>query len=371
MSDLTPESTPADCQAAVFVEANRPLELRRFSLPTLEAGEAIVRVECCTICGSDLHTLSGSRTEPAPSILGHEILGVVTAVSDPPLTDVAGQPLRPGDRVTWATPISCGHCDRCRRGWPQKCRSLAKYGHALAEGRAALSGGLAEFVLLRRGSAVVRVPEELPAEILCPANCATATVCAAYRLAGSLEDRRVLILGAGMLGLTAAALARSHNASLVAVCDASAPRLQRARQFGAAALVNWTPDLSDWKRELASHAGTDAFDVVVELSGAAEAVEAAIAVADVAGKVLLVGTVMKSRSVSFDPESIVRRCLSIHGIHNYAPQDLMAAVAFLTQFGPEYPFAELVEQTFTLNDINQAIALARETRPVRIAIRPE
>lgn len=364
-----PSNHSRSCQAAVFVGAGRRLELRRFNLPELEADEALVRVECCTICGSDLHTLGGARNEPAPSILGHEVLGVVDAVASPAPCDLQGRPLQPGDRITWSVAVSCGECDRCQRGLPQKCRKLAKYGHELAEGRTALSGGLGEFVLLRRGSAAVRVADHLPVEVICPVNCATATVAAACRVAGEMAGRRVLILGAGMLGLTAAAYAKSQKASSVAVCDVHPRRLERARLFGADDAVEWRSDFNDLQQALL-HGQRESFEIVLELSGAPDAVEAAVRLGGVGAKIVLVGSVMKSRPVAVDPESIVRRWLSIHGVHNYGPGDLKAAVAFLEQFGAAYPFAELVEFTYPLAEANAAVETAQRARPFRVAIRP-
>lgn len=358
------------CRAGVFLGAGRPLELREFPLPVLEAGEALVRVECCTICGSDLHTVTGARTEAVPSILGHEVLGVVDAVGEPAPCDLAGAPLRRGDRITWSVAVSCGQCDRCRRGLSQKCRTLAKYGHEVAEGRYALGGGLAEFVLLRRGSSAIRVACEAPAEVICPANCATATVAAAYRTAGPIAGRSVLILGAGMLGLTAAAFARSHAAAAVAVCDVSARRLEQAARFGADGLAEWHSEPEELRRRLQQGCRAELFDIVLELSGSPEAVEAACRHGDVGAQIVLVGSVMKSRPAAVDPENVVRRWLSIHGVHNYAPADLQTAVDFLTQFGAVYPFAELVEHRFALSEVNAAIETAVRARPFRVAVRP-
>ena len=207
--------------------AGQPLVFRDLPTPSPGPGEALVRIECCTICASDLHTVTGARIEPTPTILGHEALGFIAALGDPPPTGIDGAPLAIGDRVTWSTAVSCGTCDRCVGGLPQKCRSLAKYGHEIAEGPGALSGGLAERILLRPGSAILRIAPELPAELVCPANCATATVAAALRIAGPIEKRRVLIFGAGMLGLTAAAWAKSLGAT-VTVIDID-PRRMRMR----------------------------------------------------------------------------------------------------------------------------------------------
>ena len=209
------------------------MELRSLPVPELEAHEALVAIEFSTICGSDLHTVKGLRTERCPTILGHESIGVVVAVGSPPLRDARGIDLRIGDRVTWSTSVSCGECDRCLSGLPQKCRSLSKYGHDVAEGRTALCGGLAQHLLLRKGSAVVHVDAGLSAEVACPANCATATVACAMRHAAPLNGSRVLIFGAGMLGLTAAAMAKSLRAASVTIVDTMPQRLELAERFGA------------------------------------------------------------------------------------------------------------------------------------------
>ena len=77
-------------RAAVFEQAGSPLVMREFPVPALGPGEALVRVSCCTVCGSDLHTLRGHRETPVPTVLGHEIVGVVEALaSDSPPADVA------------------------------------------------------------------------------------------------------------------------------------------------------------------------------------------------------------------------------------------------------------------------------------------
>ena len=344
-----------ESRAALFLGAGMPFVFRALPTPTPGPGEALVRIECCTICASDLHTITGARIEPTPTILGHEAIGFVEEVGDPPAANYAGTPLAVGDRITWSSAVSCGTCDRCVGELPQKCRSLAKYGHEIAEGRCALSGGLAERILLRRGSTIFHLESGLPAEVVCPANCATATVAAALRAAGSVTNRRVLIFGAGMLGLTAAAWAKAVRAE-VTVTDIDSRRLERAARFGADRLVE-SP-------------GDAAYDVVFEFSGSPEAVEAALEAGDVGAKIVLVGSVRKSRPTRFDPERLVRRCLSVFGVHNYQPTDLAAAVVFLEVRGSAYPFAELVEASYPLSETNAAIASALRDRPIRIAIRP-
>ncbi|MEC8556149.1 MAG: alcohol dehydrogenase catalytic domain-containing protein [Planctomycetota bacterium] len=121
-------------RAVVFVGAGKA-QLQELELPRLDDGEVLVKVDCCTLCGSDLHTLTVAREEPTLSILAHEIIGKVVAVSNSSMREFSGAFLQPGDRVTWSVVIGCDHCERCRNGLPQKYLQLAKYGHALAEGR--------------------------------------------------------------------------------------------------------------------------------------------------------------------------------------------------------------------------------------------
>jgi alcohol dehydrogenase len=107
----------------VFHAPGKPLELREFPLPAPQGSEALVEVIACTLCGSDLHTMHGRRSVSVPTILGHEILGRITAFGPAaPRQDAAGKPLQLGDRVTWSIVANCGDCFYCLRGLPQKCQ---------------------------------------------------------------------------------------------------------------------------------------------------------------------------------------------------------------------------------------------------------
>ena len=361
---------PTTCHAALFRGVGQAIDLQSFDIPAPAANEAVVRIECCTICGSDLHSVTGARSVPVPSILGHEAVGNVVAVGDPAPRDGTGRSLGLGDRVTWSVSVSCHICDRCNNGLPQKCRKLVKYGHEEAMGRSALNGGLAEYLLLQPGTPIVSVPDDLPEEVICPVNCATATVAAALRRAGDLSGKRVLVFGAGMLGLTASAMAKTHGAVHVAVCDLDPKRLELAKAFGADLTVLWHDDLDHMQSDLASTGGVSDFDAIFEFSGAAAAVERACELGDIGARIVLAGTVMPSQPVQIDPEQIVRRCLTLSGVHNYAGRDLEAAVHFLSHNHDHFPFAELVSRSFPLAEINDAIAYAIDQRPIRVAIRP-
>ena len=362
---------PSSSLAAVFRGAGLPLELRSYPLPELEPGEVLVRVTCCTLCGSDLHTYEGRRSAPVPTILGHEILGEVAALDplDPPL-DLEGKLLRVGDRVTWSIAVGCGRCFNCEHGIPQKCEDLFKYGHEEIRPKHPLSGGLAEYCHLVEGTAVMRVPDEVPDAVACPANCATATVAAALRVGGRCRDDVVLVQGTGMLGLTACAMARSRGAAEVIACDVDAKRLELAEAFGATRCALIKKGSKDLLRAISDATVGRGVDLAIEVSGAAAAVEDGLMVLRTGGRYVLVGAVFPGRPISVRPESIVRRLLNIHGMHNYTPEDLVEAVMFLKRNHDRFPFAELVAETFPLSQADAAFQRSIKTHALRIAVRP-
>jgi len=108
-------------RAVVFDGTGRPWRFETRSIATLQPNEILVKIEACTLCGSDLHSVDGRRSVPTPTVLGHEIIGRIagfgTAASR---VDLQGTAMEIGDRVVWAIVASSGDCFYCQRGLPQK-----------------------------------------------------------------------------------------------------------------------------------------------------------------------------------------------------------------------------------------------------------
>ncbi|MFE5794253.1 alcohol dehydrogenase catalytic domain-containing protein [Streptomyces sp. NPDC056503] len=319
-------------------------------------GEVLVRVDLATVCGSDLHTVGGRRPSPVPALLGHEQVGTVVGVGGGDPRCVDGRPVVPGMRVVWSVTAACGSCDRCRRGLPQKCRELRKYGHEPWDENAPLTGGFATHCVLLPGTSVVAVPDGLPDVVAGPASCATATVAAALDAAGPLEGRRVLVSGVGMLGLTAAAMAREAGAHVVAI-DPEPARREQSLRFGAVE----ARDVGAEPEEI---------DVALELSGRSEGVATCLRALAVGGTLVLVGSVSPGEPVALDPESVVRGLHTVVGVHNYRAEHLQEAVDFLAARHDAYPFAELVGGSYPLDALDEAVAAARGSVEPRQAIVP-
>lgn len=350
---------PPSARYARWDGVGLPTSVHATPVPTdLAPGELLVGIDFATVCGSDVHTVTGRRVSPSPSILGHEQVGRVLALGagPAPLT-TGGDPVTVGMRVVWSVTDSCGTCPRCLAGAPQKCLHLRKYGHEPVGDDWLLNGGFATHCLVRSGTAVTAVPDELPDEVASPASCATATVVAVLRAAGRpLTGSRVLVSGAGMLGLTAVAIAHHAGAEVTAV-DPHPARRELALAFGA-------------DRVLAPDQATPEVDVAVELSGAATSVAACLDALDVGGVLVLAGSVSPGPAVPLDPERVVRRLLTVVGVHNYRAVDLADAVDFLATHHRDHPFAALVEGRWALDQLDLALAAAGRGQAARQGVVP-
>jgi alcohol dehydrogenase len=353
--------------AAVFRGVGLPFELREWPLPRPRGTEVLVEVIACTLCGSDLHSIHGRRSVPVPTILGHEILGRVIAFGpDAPRVDAANHPLELGDRVTWAIVASCGDCFYCSHDLPQKCERAFKYGHEQLRPGRELSGGLADHCLLAPGTAIFRVPDELTDAVACPASCATATVACALEAAGPIAGRSVLVLGAGMLGMTSTAWSRTLGACDVIACDPNVDRLAAAVAFG----VTKTSSPTRLAETVTEATGGRGVDIALELSGAPEAIEATLPLLRTGGTLVLVGSVFPARPVPIEAERIVRGCITVRGVHNYAPRHLHASLMFL-RLHPEYPFGTLVASWRPLDELEALVASEPLPKALRFGIQPK
>jgi putative phosphonate catabolism associated alcohol dehydrogenase len=359
-------------EARVFRGAGVPFEAVAVPELDLAHGEVLAEVELATICGSDVLTVQGARPSPLPLVLGHEQVGRVVAVGPgrPPRT-VDGSPVAVGQRIVWGVTVDCGRCRYCHAGLPQGCVSLRKYGHARLARGWELSGSFASHVQLRARTPIVAVGADAPAELLAPASCCTATVMAALDAARAIRPlvgAVVVISGCGMRGLTAVAAAVAEGALVVAT-DPDRERRAAALEFGAVAVGDGTAaGLAQALRRVP--AGRSGYHIALELSGAPPAVPPLLGAADLGAVLVLVGSVASTATVAVDPEQVVRRLLTIRGVHDYAPDHLRQAVRFLER--PESAsLASLVGDIHPLDGIESAMLHARAHTSVRVGLKPD
>lgn len=268
-------------------------------VPEPHAGEVLVKVEACGICGSDVHGMDGStgRRRP-PIIMGHEASGVVVGGTAP------GSGWKEGDRVTFDSTIYCGECEFCRRGEINLCDSRRVLGVSCEEYRQ--NGAFAEFVTVPE-RILYRIPGNVSFEhaaMVEPYSIALHAV----RRAPPVLGGRVVVIGAGMIGLALVQVLRHAGCSELAVVDVAPDRLELARQLGATQVFNSAG--TDVRARILEMTGVGA-DVSFEAVGIQATVELAMRSVRKGGAVVLVGNV--SPSVQFPLQVTVTREISIYG----------------------------------------------------------
>lgn len=356
---------PATARAVVYDPDDGSIELRELPVRPPKPGEVVARVSLSAICGSDIHTISGRRRPRGALILGHEICGTVAAIGESVEHDAAGEPLRVGDRITWGIAANCGTCFYCTHDLPQKCERLFKYGHESIDVDPPLNGGYAEMITLASGTTIYRLPDDLPDEQAVFANCSLATMAAAVRTADVRPDEAVLIHGAGMVGVCAAALCSAQGARAVVVTDIDEARLERVRAFGATHIINIDEIDVDGQCEILRRAaGPRGFDVAIEACGQPEVIPPTIDALRIGGRFVIAGCVFPGATVELDMFPIITRLVSLIGLHNYAPEDLGAALRFLVGAGRRFPFDQVVACRYPLSEFDLALTEARNDKGI-------
>ena len=264
-----------------------PVEVTTVVVPDPGPGEAVVRVQTCGVCHTDLHYREGGITDDFPFLLGHEAAGVVERVGDG-VTDVA-----PGDFVVLNWRAVCGTCRACRRGRPWYCFSThnAAQPMTLEDGTpltAALGiGAFAGKTLVHAGQCTKVDPEARPAAVGLLGCGVMAGLGAAINTGQVGRGDSVAVIGCGGVGDGAIAGAHLAGATTIIAVDTDSRKLEWARRLGATHTVN----AADTDPVAAIKEATNGFgaDVVIEAVGRPETWKQAFYARDLAGTVVLVG----------------------------------------------------------------------------------
>ena len=359
-------------KAAIMTSPNKDLEIIQYPLPSVERGCILVKITCCTICGSDVHSWTGRRSAPTPIILGHEIVGKVVELGEGVIHDSGDRPLKIGDRITWTIMDNCGKCYYCRqKGLMMKCRHLKKYGHDSCEEPPHFIGGFAEYCYITPGTCVIKIPDVLTDEEVAPANCALATVVAGWEAAEVKPFENVLIQGAGALGFYAAALAKHYGCQRIIVSDILDHRLEFIKAFGASDVLNVSrmsdENIIQTVRDLTGGFGVDC---AMEVAGIADLIPLGLKCLRTGGRYVEIGNSSPGANFTYDACDIVWRRLTLKGVHNYDAKHLQAAVDLLAATRTIFPFKDIVTHRVSLDNINEGLRIADSGEAIRVAVLP-
>lgn len=289
---------------ALLLSAPGTLAIADIETPALAAGDVLVRIAACGICGSDVHGYTGgSGRRIPPLVMGHEASGTVEAVG----ADVTDLPS--GSRVALDSTVFCGTCEYCESGRENLCTHREVLG--VSPGTYRRHGCFAEFVSVPR-RIVYPIPDTVDfvsAALLEPLTIALHAVNLGQ--AGP-ATRSAVVVGAGTIGLACVAALKARGVQRIASIDFDETRLEQARRLGATDAFTAGPDAG--KQAAAwgnSSADTDGADLVLEAVGATAPVQTAIEAATRGGTVVLVGNV--SPTIDLPLQQVVTRQLRLQG----------------------------------------------------------
>ncbi|MFW6641014.1 S-(hydroxymethyl)mycothiol dehydrogenase [Nocardiopsis algeriensis] len=278
---------PQKVRGVVSRAKGRPVELTTIVVPDPGPGEAVVDVQTCGVCHTDLHYREGGINDDYPFLLGHEAAGVVEAVGE----GVTG--VEPGDFVVLNWRAVCGQCRACRRGRLEYCFDThnAEQRMTLEDGTeltpALGIGAFADKTLVAAGQCTKVDPRVSPAAAGLLGCGVMAGIGAAVNTGGVSRGDTVAVIGCGGVGCAAVAGARLAGASRVIAVDLDDRKLEWANRFGATHTVNAAS--TEPVEAIRGLTGGFGADVVIDAVGLPQTYEQAFYARDLGGTVVLVG----------------------------------------------------------------------------------
>lgn len=339
---------------AVVLSGPSELTIAEFPRPTSGDDDAVIRIEACGLCGSDVEQIKGSIPNlPLPAVPGHEPVGVIESIGD---GAKARWGVDVGDRICVEVIVPCLECRGCTSGVSNGCeRPLGSYGYRPFAGDDRVSGGFADYMYVHPNSNIHRISNDLPARVAAMYNPIAAGVRWAQQVGQVKPGDIVVVLGAGQRGIAAAMAAKEAGATQVIITglERDAHKLALALRFGADATVY--ADKEDIPTRVTELTEGRMADVVLDLTPmAGQPVRDALAAARRGGRIVLAG-LKSGQEIPISTDLIVKKALTVVGAYGVDGPAVEAAIALLES--GRYPFEQLQTHTFGLDEALHAIAV--------------
>ena len=353
-----------------YMDTPGELSFREYDLPEdVEPGALLLEVIQSNVCGSELHIFGGGHPALKSGGLGHEMVGRIIKCGADVTTDNAGQPVALGDRVTPYYLATCNRCRSCRAGLHLHCENRFKYYGRQEQWPHFHGCTFATHYYLHADQMFFKVPDSIPDGPAAAANCALSQVLFGLESVGVTSGQRLVIQGAGGLGINAVAVAKDKGAE-VAIIDRVPARLALAKEFGADHVVDMnelpTPE-ARITRILELYDGWGA-DVAVEVTGVPSALTEGMPMIRLGGTYLVMGAITPGQKTEIDPGILTRRSVTMRGVTHYPPHYLFNALQFLERTLDRYPYGKLLDQSFELSEVKTALEKSAERSVVRATI---
>ena len=353
-------------RATVLVEPDR---VETWEVPVVdpEPGGALVRVLVGGVCGSDVHLASGAAGKmPFPIILGHEGVGIVEKLGQIE-KDYAGVSVKAGDLVCWSPIASCHRCYSCTVQEETPCDTSRFFEHAQKPNW----GSYADYAWLPNGLAFFKLPKTANPLAVAALGCALPTVLRGFDRCGPVcVGERVVVQGAGPVGLAAVLVAAQGGARDIIVVDAVERRLEIAKSLGATATVSLSLSQDERKRAIYELTGASGPSLVVEAAGALPAFPEGVDITGTHARYLILGLWGAIGTQPISPRDMTTKNLTIAGASFPKPKHYYQAMHLAAHLQDRVPLAELITHRFPIEKAADALAAVHNGTVVKAVIDP-
>src|SRR5690625_310342 len=333
---------------------NKPLEMevKKLSIPKPRKNEALIKVYCIGICGSDIHYYEhgkiGRYEVKEPLILGHEVAGEVVEVGE------EVQNVMIGDRVAIEPGVTCGRCDACKSGRYNLCPDVAFMATPPVD------GAWAEYVTVR-SDFLFKLPDEISYEAGALLEPLSVGIHAMNR--GNITPAdRLLITGLGPIGLLAAQAAKMFGVNDVYATDVVPFRRELGLDLGITNVID--PSRDDLQKNIEQWTDGKGVNVVIETSGNAKAIQDAFNSVNRGGRIVCVGMPVVN-DIPVNINHMIDSELDVYGVFRYANTYPTAIQALKN---PHLDIEKVITHQFALTDIQEAVDVARNQKDTSIKV---
>lgn len=335
-------------------EPDHGVRLESAPIPAPAPGQVLVRSTLVGICGSDTHAIAGQHPFLTSTYLpGHEATGTVVALGE------GVDSVRPGQRVLLKPNVSCGECVNCVAGRDNACTSLTWIGCDPSLG---WGGAMADYFVAPQQN-LFAVPDGVDDRTAALVEC-LATPVHAVRIAGEVAGARVVVLGAGTIGLLCVVAALHAGAATVVVTDLDPGKLERAKRAGAhGAVLAGTPDVNEQVVALLG----DRADIVLDCVTNERSLNQAVGLLRRAGTLAVVGVPPRDAAL---PMPVIQDWeIRVQGCAAYTEADVRTSVDIAVSGG--LPTDEIVSGIYGLHDLETAFTQAKADSSGKVMVAPQ
>ncbi|KLU62264.1 sorbitol dehydrogenase [Peptococcaceae bacterium CEB3] len=322
---------------AVYLKGIKRLVSEEIPIPEPGDNEVLIQVKCVGVCGSDIHYWEhgriGNFVVNSPLILGHEVAGKIVSMGN----QVKITSLKPGDRVIIEPGVPCGHCNHCLKGRYNLCQSIQFFATPPVD------GAFREYVSINC-SKVFKIADDLPMEVATLAEPLAVAIHAIKRSHIELGER-VVIFGAGVVGLSVMLALQEAGLKKITVIDPKKERLSLSQKFGAQLVATSLDFVSN----------DSLYDIAFECSGSPSALISASKLVTPGGQIVQLG--LSGNSTQEVPiVQLITKEINVISVFRYA-HVFPTALEILT--GRKEQFKEMITHKYSLEDIEDGFRMAK------------